>query len=193
MLLSMKRYQLSLADYRSLQFFHHDNFSSVINALLKGTPNITVRGIMITAVWQPRVRHPKHYSPLDYDHGCLRATCQTPQTSQSTGLWSRLFGSHMSGTPNITVHGIMITAVWVLHVRHPKHHSPWEYDHGCSAATCQAPQTSQSTGLWSRLFGSHMSGTPNITIHRIMITAVWQPHVRHPKHHSPPDYDHGAV
>ena len=36
-----------------LQFFHSLEFSSVINSLLKGTPDSVIDGIKIRAVWEP--------------------------------------------------------------------------------------------------------------------------------------------
>jgi len=39
-----------------LQFFHSLEFSSVINSLLKGTPDSVIDGIKIRAVWGPYVR-----------------------------------------------------------------------------------------------------------------------------------------
>jgi len=57
MLLSMKCQfkQLSLWLLLS-QFFHRVKFSSVIDSLLKGTPNRIIHGINIRAVWAPHVR-----------------------------------------------------------------------------------------------------------------------------------------
>ena len=39
-----------------LQFFHSLEFSSVINSLLKGTPDSVIDGIKIRAVWGPHVK-----------------------------------------------------------------------------------------------------------------------------------------
>ena len=38
------------------QFFHRVEFSSVIDSLLKGTPNRIIHGINIRVVWVPHVR-----------------------------------------------------------------------------------------------------------------------------------------
>ena len=56
--LSMKRCDkfFPFSDNYLLQFFYSLEFSSVINSLLKGTPDSVIDGIKTRAVWGPYVR-----------------------------------------------------------------------------------------------------------------------------------------